>query len=128
MRSVFPWFCNPNGPRQNVLWGNAAPFPAANLITGRWMHDVYALKKPGGNSRVIRPAIEPNLYFQKGGYETGRSGAIWIEKALAWATYWRVRARGRKGGMFFIDRRKVYSDRIEKSQARGIKDRPLARL
>jgi len=128
MRTVFPWFCNPNGPKQNVLWGNAAPFPAANLITGRWVRDVYALKKPGGAEAVARPAITPDTYFQAEEYANGRCGPTVVEKALAWLTYWRVRLRGRKGGMFFVDRRTVYADRIDNRQARGVPDGPLARM
>lgn len=128
MRSVFPWFCNPNGPKQPILWGNAGPFPAANLITGRWARDVYALKTPGGAEKVIRPAIAPDAFFQAGPYDRGRSHAIWIEKLLAWGTYWRVRARGRKAGMFFVDRRKVYADRIDNRAPKGAPDRSLARM
>lgn len=128
MRAVFPWFCNPNGPQDNVLWGNAAPFPAANLITGHWMQDVYALKQPGGTDRVIRPPIQSGAYFQDGPYNDGRDGAVWPEKLLAWATHLRVRLRGAKGGMYFVDRRKVYADQIENRHARGIVDRPIARI
>jgi hypothetical protein len=128
MRAVFPWFCNPNGPRGKVLWGNDAPFPAANLITGRWMRDVYALKRPGGAERVVRPPISPGAYFQCGPYDGGRAGPAWPEKLLARLTYWRVRARGRKGGMFFVDRRQVYSDQIGHRLARGLTDEPVAKL
>jgi hypothetical protein len=127
MRTVFPWFCNPNGPQAKVLWGNAAPYPAANLITGRWVNDVYALKKPGGAEKVIRPPVSPNAYFQDGPYDRGRDHALWPEKLLAWVTYWRVRARGRKGGMFFVDRRKVYEDQIQRQVAVGVADEPNAR-
>jgi hypothetical protein len=128
MRAVFPWFCNPNGPRGKVLWGNDAPFPAANLITGRWMNDVYALKRPGGAERVVRPPITPGVYFQGGPYDGGRDHPVWPEKLLARLTYWRVRARGRKGGMFFVDRRRVYSDQIGHRLARGLTDEPVAKL
>ena len=128
MRTTFPWFCNPNGPRGKVLWGKAAPFPAANLITGRWMADVYALKRPGGAERVVRPPITPGMYFQSGPYDGGRDHAVWPEKLLARLTYWRVRARGAKGGMFFVDRRRVYADQIENRHARGLTDEPVAKL
>ncbi len=128
MRAVFPWFCNPNGPQDNVLWGNAAPFPAANLITGHWMKDVYTLKQPGGAERVIRPPIQSGAYFQDGQYNSGRDGAVWTEKLLAWATHLRVRLRGAKGGMYFVDRRTVYADQIENRHIRGIVDRPIARI
>ena len=48
-----------------------APYPAANLITGCWAHDVYALKTPGGAERVVRPPIERGKYFT-GEYGGGR--------------------------------------------------------
>ncbi len=128
MRAVFPWFCNPNGPQDRVLWGNAAPFPAANLITGCWMNDVYALKRPGGAEKVVRPPIAPDRYFQTGPYDRGHVGPTWAEKLLARATYWRIRIRGAKGGMYFVDRRKVYADQLATRTARGITDQPQARI
>jgi len=122
MRTVFPWFCNPNGPNGKVLWGNSAPFPAANLITGRWVNDLYRLKRQGGAEAVAKPALNANLYFQHGPYNRGRGDATLPEKALAWATYFRVRMRGSKGGMFFVDRRKVYADQIRNRLERGKQD------
>jgi hypothetical protein len=127
LRTLFPWFCNANGPRGRVLWGNAAPYPAANLITGRWARDVYALTRPGGAAAVIRPPIARGKYFQ-GEYGGGRAYMRWPEKMLAWATYWRIRLRGGKGGMFFVDREKVYSDQLERLQRHGIVEEPIAKL
>ncbi len=126
LRTLFPWFCNANGPRGRVLWGNAAPFAAANLITGRWAADVYALKQPGGAEAVIRPPITPGTYFQ-GEYGGGRRFVRWPEKLLAWATYWRIRLRGGKGGMFFVDRTRVYADQLDRRQRNGIPDEPIAK-
>lgn len=128
MRTHFRWFCNPNGPQAHVLWGNSAPFPAANLITGHWSDDVYALKKPGGSETVVRPPIAQGEYFQDGPYDQGREHAIWPEKLLAWGSYYRIRMRGRKGGMFFIDRRNVYADQIERRALRGLPDEERARF
>jgi hypothetical protein len=128
MRTVFPWFCNPNGPRERVLWGNAAPFPAANLITGRWIRDVQGLRKPGGSDAVIRPGIQAGIYFQGEPLNSGRSEALFPERLLALATYWRVRVRGARGGMFFVDRRKTYADQIRRRTARNQSDQPLARI
>jgi len=127
LRTLFPWFCNANGPRGRVLWGNAAPFPAANLITGNWVRDVYALKRPGGAAAVVRPPVEPGEYFQ-GRYGGGRTAPRWPEKVLAWATYWRVRLRGAKGGMFFVDRREVFADLLEQRKKAGVPDEPIARF
>jgi len=128
MRTLFAWFCNPNGPQGRVLWGNAAPFPAANLITGNWANDVYALNREGGADAVVRPAVKAGVYFTEGPYDRGRDHALWPEKLLAWFTYWRVRMRGAKGGMFFVDRRRVYADQIQNRLARGLVDEPQVRL
>jgi hypothetical protein len=128
LRTLFGWFCNANGPRGRVLWGNASPFPAANLITGNWARDVYELKRPGGAESVVRPAIQPGVYFQAGPYGAGRTSCRWPERMLAWATYWRVRLRGDRGGMFFVDRRRVYADQIEYRRRSGLPDEPIARL
>jgi hypothetical protein len=128
LRTLFPWFCNANGPRGRVLWGNAAPFPAANLITGAWVRDVYALKRPGGAAAVVRPPVPAGAYFQGGPYRGGRRQAAWPERLLAWATYWRIRLRGGKGGMYFVDRRDVYADQIECRRKLGLADEPIARF
>jgi hypothetical protein len=128
LRTLFPWFCNANGPKGRVLWGNASPFPAANLITGAWIRDVYALKRPGGAAAVVRSPVAAGEYFRNGSYGTGRRHFRWPERLLAWATYWRIRLRGARGGMFFVDRRRVYADQIERRQRLGLPDRPIARL
>jgi hypothetical protein len=128
LRTIFPWFCNANGPRGRVLWGNASPFPAANLITGNWARDIYTLRRPGGAAAVVRPAIAASDWFQEGPYDRGRQEYRWPERLLAWMTYWRVRLRGERGGMFFVDRRRVYADQIEKRRRLGLADEPVARL
>jgi hypothetical protein len=128
LRALFPWFCNANGPRGRVLWGNASPFPAANLITGSWARDVYALKKRGGAAAVVRPPVPAGAYFRGGPYGRGRRHSCWPERLLAWVTYWRVRLRGGRGGMFFVDRRQVYADQIEARRRLGLPDEPVAKL
>jgi hypothetical protein len=127
LRTVYPWFCNANGPKGKVLWGNTAPYPAANLITGHWADDVYALKQPGGAERVVRPRIEPGKYFQ-GEYGGGRRFVRWPEKLLAWATYWRIRMRGGKGGLFFVNRERVYADHLERLKKQGVTEEPITKL
>ncbi len=101
MRSQFSWFCNPNGPQDRVLWGNAAPFPAANLITGHWADDVFALGRPGGEGQVVRDPIPKERYFQNGSFGQGRNHAIWPEKLLAWGNYFRVKIRRPERGIVF---------------------------
>ncbi|NBO93750.1 MAG: hypothetical protein EBV06_15800 [Planctomycetia bacterium] len=121
MRTLFPWFCNSNGPRKRVLWGNPAPFPVANIITGWWARDVYALKSPGGSAQVVRPAIPAKRYFREN-YCGWRREPLWPEKMLARYTHWRIRLRGAKGGLFFVDRRRL--GRVPPS----IVDEPIAKL
>jgi len=127
LRTLFPWFCNANGPRGRVLWGNAAPYPAANLITGNWARDVYALKRAGGAEEVIRPEIEKGKYFQDA-YGGGRRFVRWPERMLAWVTYWRIRLRGGKGGMYFVNRKKAYADQLQRLRKQQIPDEPIARM
>lgn len=126
LRTCFSWFCNPNGPAGNVLWGNFAPFPAANLITGAWADDVYRLPRANGAEVVVRPAIAAGLYFTADGFRLGRAAPRWPESLLAWLTYHRVRLRGAKGGIYFMDRRRVYADQIARRRMKGLLDRPQA--
>ena len=125
LRTLFPWFCNSNGPRARVLWGNQAPFVACNLITGAWIADVYALKRPGGAATSARPPISER-YFQEGRYDRGRESPRWPEKLLAWATHLRVKARGVRGGLFFLDRRRLLAARLARRKARGVADVPVS--
>jgi hypothetical protein len=128
MRTLFPWFCNSNGPLKRVLWGNPSPFPVANIITGNWIRDVYKLKEPGGARAVVRPPIAPGRYFTAGPYRGWRREPLWPEKMLARWTHWRITLRGSRGGLFFVDRRKLLADKLRRLRARGIPDEPIARL
>lgn len=119
MRTMFHWFCNPNGPQRRVLWGNLSPFAAANLITGHWADDVYMLHRPDGAQHVARPPVQQDRYFQSAPYRGTRSKANWAEMLLAKLNDLRIRMRGQKAGMFFVDRRKVYKDQIDARQRNG---------
>jgi hypothetical protein len=99
MRTLFPWFCNSNGPRKRVLWGNPSPFLLANIITGNWIRDVYQLKEPGGAEAVVRPPIPSNWYFTDGPYRGWRREPLWPEELLARCTNWRIRLCGPRGGV-----------------------------
>ena len=72
--------------------------------------DVYALLQPAGAQRVLRAAFPTADYFQHAPYRGCRSTAVWPEDVLAKVNGLRIRLRGRKGGMCFVDRRKVYLD------------------
>ena len=121
LRTRFPWFCSANGPKARVLWGNSAPFPVANLITGCWTEDIARLKQRDGALKVIRPVIGSN-YFQAGEYGVERNHSRGPDRFLAWVSFFRVKARGGRGGMYFIDRRKVFADQIAKRKAHGLAD------
>jgi hypothetical protein len=128
MRTLFPWFCNSNGPHKRVLWGNPSPFPVANLITGNWIRDIYRLKQPGGAQAVVRPPISAGMYFTRPPYRGCRREPLWPEKLLAQYTYWRIRLRGARGGLFFVDRRRLLADDLELLRQQGIPDQPIAPL
>jgi hypothetical protein len=128
MRTIFPWFCNANGPQKRVLWGNPSPFPAANIITGNWIRDIYLLKEPGGAAKVVRVPIASGRYLTAGPYRGWRCAPTWPEKLLARYTHWRIRMRGSRGGMFFVDRRRLLADKLEDLERQGIPDQPIASL
>jgi hypothetical protein len=74
---------------------------------------------------VVRPPVERGKYF-RGEYGGGRRFARWSEKLLAWATYWRVRLRGGRGGMYFVDRETAYADHLERLKRAGVTEDPVA--
>ncbi len=107
MRSVFPWFSNSNGPKKFVLWGNPSPYPAVNTITGNWITDCRALKSEAGRQSVARPPIPSKEYFQDGPYQGTRDTTRWPEHLLALFTEKRIRFRGEKENLYFVDKRKI---------------------
>jgi hypothetical protein len=107
MRTIFPWFSNSNGPKKFVLWGNPAPYPAVNTITGHWIHDCRALKNPATRRAVARPPIPAGRYFQDGPYHGERSATLWPEHLLAVFTERRIALRGEKENLYFVDKRKL---------------------
>jgi hypothetical protein len=107
MRSVLPWFSNSNGPKKFVLWGNPAPYPAVNTITGNWIADCRALKTEDGRSKVARTSIPTEQYFQNGPYRGDVSATRWPEHLLALFTERRIALRGEKENLYFVDKRKL---------------------
>lgn len=128
LRTLFPWFCNSNGPNKRVLWGNPSPFPVANLITGNWIRDIYRLKKPGGVAAVVRPPLPVASYFQQPPYRGCRRQSLWPEKLLAHYTYWRICLRGERGGLFFVDRRRLSARCLEMQRPPLSRDPPIAEI
>lgn len=104
LRSLLPWFSNSNGPKRRVLWGNPAPYAVVNIITGNWIRDTRMLLDAHGRDVVARSPIEPGRYFQ-GVYRGWRRQVLWPERVLAWLTDRRIRARGEKGNLYFVDAR-----------------------
>ena len=107
MRSVLPWFSNSNGPKKYVLWGNPAPYPAVNTITGNWIADCRALKTEDGRKKVARSAVPTGNYFQNGPYQGEVSTTRWPEHLLALFTEKRIAFRGEKENLYFVDKRKL---------------------
>jgi hypothetical protein len=107
MRTAFPWFSNSNGPKKFVLWGNPSPYPAVNTITGNWIRDCRALQHDSSRRTVARPPIPAGVYFQNGPYAGARMTTRWPENLLAWITDIRIRVRGEKENLYFVDKRKL---------------------
>jgi len=107
MRTIFPWFSNSNGPKKFVLWGNPAPYPTVNTITGNWINDCRALKSEAGRKCVALPPVPAGRYFQNGPYRGDRSHTLWPEHLLAMLTEKRIRLRGEKENLYFVDKRKI---------------------
>jgi hypothetical protein len=107
LRTIFPWFSNSNGPKKFVLWGNPAPYPAVNTITGNWITDCRALKSAEGRRTVARPPIPARRYFQNGPYSGERSTTRWPEHLLALFTERRIALRGERENLYFVDKRKL---------------------
>ena len=107
MRTIFPWFSNSNGPKKFVLWGNPSPYPAVNTITGRWIPDCRALKSEAGRRRVARAPISGGRYFQNGPYQGERKTTLWPEHLLALFTDIRIRLRGKKENLYFVNKPRI---------------------
>ncbi len=107
MRTILPWFSNSNGPKKFVLWGNPAPYPAVNTITGHWIHDCRALKNAEGRQAVARPPIPAGIYFRNGPYGSEQASTRWPEHLLAAFTRLRILLRGGRENLYFVDKRRL---------------------
>lgn len=107
MKSIFPYFGNPNGNKGRIHWGTPSPYPAFNLITGNWIRDTRMLLTELGRSRVARPPVARKDYFRGGPYTGGWAGFMLPEKLLSSYTGWRIGMRGEKKGIYFTDNRKL---------------------
>ncbi len=108
MKTRFPFFGNPNGNKKRLHWGTPAPWPAFNLIAGWWIKPTKQLRRTENHFSVLRAPFVKGVYLQKRNYgELGRSHYLFPEKLWSKFTYFRIRLRGDRGGMYFTDKRKV---------------------
>lgn len=103
--SHLPWYANVNGAQKRVMWGNASPYPALNIINGSWLHGVEALRK-GRYEQLVRVPVDASLYFQ-GAYGIPAREYHFIERMHAYLINNWVRKRGFDAGLFFVDRKKI---------------------
>jgi hypothetical protein len=72
--------------------------------------------------------VPAGRYLTGGPYRGWRRGPLWPERLLARYTHWRIRRRGARGGLFFVDRRQLIADQLRRLQEQGIADEPIAPL
>ncbi len=102
VRAHLPYFTNGNGPSDKpVLWGNKAPYASLNPINGAWMDDMRMLWK-GELDALVRPPVAESYFADK--YVLVPRGYTKLEKSLAWLYFLDVRARGKRGNIFFSAR------------------------
>lgn len=101
----FPWFANTNGSRRRIMWGNASPYPALNIINGAWYDDISVLRK-GDVHQIIRQPLKAGIYFP-GEYGVPARAYHFIERMHAYLINGWVRRRGFKAGLYFVDRRVI---------------------
>lgn len=108
MRTMFPYFSNSNGNKKRIGWGNVAPYPSVNTITGYWKNDTYKFyNKESVRKTLARKPISKRYFGESKDYVMNRTEVRYPERYLANFTNDRVLARGEKGNMFFVDLRKL---------------------
>ena len=105
--SSLPWFSNSNGPKKRVMWGNPAPYAVVNIITGFWKTETYKVRDRSKLAELMRAPIQQGRWFQQASFCGTRTTARWPEKLLARFTERRVKMRGKRENLFFVDRRKL---------------------
>jgi len=128
LRSMFPYFSNSNGNKKRIGWGNPAPYPSVNTITGHWKRDTYKFYHQENLSDICRPPIKAK-YFQHASYYGIRDTVRWPEKWLARFTDNRIISRGEKGNLFFVDLRKINKGyRFNPAQLPNFMDRVMEKI
>lgn len=128
LRTMFPYFSNSNGNKKRIGWGNPAPYPSINTITGHWKKDTYKFYDREKLKSVCRPPITKK-YFQAKSYYGIRDHARWPEIWLAEFTDNRILSRKEKGNLFFVDLRKINKGfKFNPSALPNIVDRLIEKL
>jgi hypothetical protein len=107
LRSLFPWFSNSNGNRKRIGWGNPAPYPSINTITGFWKNDTYKFYSSESAYTAPRVPIVQSYFKASEFYKPATYEFRKPERFLADFTNQRVLARGEKGNLFFVDLRQI---------------------
>jgi hypothetical protein len=108
MKTRFPFFGNPNGNKKRLHWGTPSPWPAFNLILGWWIEPTRKLRDKSNHESLLRPAVNQGQYMLRSDYGCrGVREYMVPEKAWAKFTYFRIKLRGKRGGMYFTDKRKI---------------------
>ena len=129
MKTIFPFFGNPNGPKKRIHWGTPSPYPVYNLIAGYWIRDTRKLLTAEGRASVARPPIPAHTYFLDKKYDGGWSEFRLPEKLLDRFTSWRIHIRGAQGGVYFVDAIKLKSGfRFDPSTLPTLRDRLREKL
>lgn len=109
--SHLPWFANVNGAGRKVMWGNPSPYPAVNIINGAWVTDISRLRH-GDVLGIVRPPVAAGGYFQ-GDYGVPTRDFHSLERLHAYLINQWVRRRGFRGGLYFVDRRRIEPERYQ---------------
>lgn len=109
--SHLPWFANVNGAGRKVMWGNPSPYPAVNIINGAWVADISLLRH-GAAASIVRPPVAAGCYFQ-GDYGVPTRDFHSLERLHAYLINSWVRRRGFRGGLYFVDRRRIEPERYQ---------------
>lgn len=108
IRCMLPWFSNSNGPAAPVMWGNPAPYPTINMITGAWRKDIDRLRA-GDLDGIMRSRGFGSKWMLMEFHEPfggTRTGYRWPELLLKHLTKFRIEVRGNRGNLYFIDKTK----------------------
>ncbi|WP_417335735.1 hypothetical protein [Halobacteriovorax marinus] len=108
MKTRFPFFGNPNGNKKRLHWGTPSPQPAFNLIIGWWITPTLRLRFKDKHDDILRPPVAKQKYLLRDDYGVlGRRKYLFPELLWSRFTYFRIRLRGDRGGMYFTDKRKI---------------------